>query len=151
MSQAIFGITALCITDLERSTRFSCDALGYRELTTTSPNGGALGVTARFLDLDGRALELVEFVNAPPAEQSEYPMGHTGLISHLAYNVADLAATEAAVIAAGGTIAEFTRNDMDLEGLGKCTIVYARDPDGIWIELISVDEAARRRYVGLDQ
>ncbi|MBB4632681.1 VOC family protein [Sphingosinicella soli] len=151
MSGTIFAITALCITDLERSTRFYCDALGYRALTTTRPDGGALGVSARFLDLDGRMLELVEFRDSPPPEKADFPVSRTGLISHLAYNVANLAETEAAVVAAGGTIAELTRSQMQLEGLGSCTIIYVRDPDGIWIELISVDEAARRRYVGLDQ
>ena len=146
---AIFGCVAILVTDLERSTRFYCDALGFTQRATTRPNGGASGVTARFVEKNGTVIELVELASPPPPDQSTQPMSRTGMLSHLAFNVADLAATEAAVTANGGTVLEGSRAAMQLEGLGPVEILYARDPDGIWIELLSVDEAARLRYGGL--
>ncbi len=145
----IFGCVAILVSDLERSTRFYCDALGFAERATTRPNGGASGVTARFVEKNGTVIELVELASPPPPDQSDRPMSRTGILSHLAFNVADLAQVAVAVVAKGGQILDQTRASLDLAGLGPVEIVYARDPDGIWIELLSVDEAARLRYGGL--
>jgi catechol 2,3-dioxygenase-like lactoylglutathione lyase family enzyme len=147
---SFFGVTAITVADLDRSTRFYRDALGFTERNTTSPGGGSFGVTARFLEKDGVVLEIVEFVSPPPAEGALQPMGRLGMLSHLAFNVGNLAEVEAAIQASGGTIVEPTRLSMELTGFGPVEIIYARDPDGIWIELISIDEAKRRRYVGID-
>jgi len=148
---AVYCITAISVSDIEKSTRFYNAAFGYRALKTTTPDNGAAGVTARFIELGGAVLELVEFRDPPPPEQTEVPMSRVGLLSHLAFNVDNLADTEAAIEAAGGSVAEATRMHMELAGLGQCEIVYARDPDGIWLELLSVDDARRRRYVGFTE
>jgi catechol 2,3-dioxygenase-like lactoylglutathione lyase family enzyme len=148
--RSFFGVMAITVANLDRSTRFYRDALGFTERNTTSPGGGSFGVTARFLEKDGVVLEIVEFASPPPSENSLQPMGRMGILSHLAFNVGSLAETEAAIVASGGAVVEPTRLSMELSGFGPVEIVYARDPDGIWIELISVDEATRRRYVGLD-
>jgi catechol 2,3-dioxygenase-like lactoylglutathione lyase family enzyme len=99
---AVYCITAISVSDVEKSTQFYNAAFGYRALKTTRPDNGAAGVTARFIELGGSVLELVEFRDPPPPEQTEFPMSRVGLLSHLAFNVNNLADTEAAVKAAGG-------------------------------------------------
>ena len=147
---SIFTVMAITVADLDRATRFYRDAFGFIERNTTRPNGGAAGVAARFIQKDATVIELVEFTTPLPPNRSELPMGQAGTVSHIVFNVADLRETEAAVLASGGTIVDSTRVAMELAGLGPVEIVYARDPDGAWIELCSIDEAARLRYGGLE-
>jgi catechol 2,3-dioxygenase-like lactoylglutathione lyase family enzyme len=80
---------------------------------------------------DGPTLEL--FAYDEHAEHSE-PTAHRLGFGHLAFRVDDVAATHAALLAAGGRrLGEIA--ETDVPGVGHLTVVYARDPEGNLLEL----------------
>ena len=137
--------TGLCVTDLERSTRFYVEGLDFRVVTDLHPPddpvagffglSGPLGLTVRFLERDDFVLELFAFSQAgsDTSTAGERTMRSPGL-THLAltYDDIDAAATQAA--AAGGAV---------MGNRIPGTAILVRDPDGIQIELLPTGFHAR--------
>ncbi len=85
------------------------------------PGGGDRGPTLEFFTLDGNVSENDRDVN------------RYGLM-HIAFNVDDIRATFAQVLAAGGRkLGEITF--ADVAGVGRAEFVYTRDPEGNVVEL----------------
>ncbi|MET0792400.1 MAG: VOC family protein [Polyangiaceae bacterium] len=116
---------AIICSDYARSKRFYCEVLGLRVVAETFREAR----NSYKLDLalpDGTQLELFSFPNPPP--RPSYPEA-CGL-RHLAFEVADVAAT-AAVLQARGVVVEPIRVD---QFTGRLFTFFA-DPDGLPLEL----------------
>ncbi len=79
----------------------------------------------------GPTLEIFQY--HPPQEAAPPPANRVGF-GHIAFAVADVEASRAAVIAAGGQPVG-TIESIVLEGAGRITWTYVRDPEGNLIEL----------------
>ncbi len=131
----------VCVSDLERSTRFYCEALGFERAESFEVGDefaglmelGSVRLASQFLRRDGLAVELLHFA-APPAEgeRSRRPMNRFGL-THLCVRVDDVDAVAGAIAAAGGAVHEHTRTTL---ADGQIDFVYCSDPDGTRLELM---------------
>jgi catechol 2,3-dioxygenase-like lactoylglutathione lyase family enzyme len=133
----------LCVTDLERSTRFYTEAFGFavaRELSV--PDGPTstllqvpppVGLTAVYLDLDGFTLELLHFDREGNDAWRPRTFTEPGL-THLSIGVADIPATCEKVEALGGEVLRAT----DVAGHA----ILVRDPDGQLLELLPTSAGA---------
>lgn len=118
--------TMVRVTDLERSRRFYCDALGLRELRRMDNEKGRF--TLVFLAAPGDDAAQVELT------YNWDPQNYTGgrNFGHLAYQVEDIYATCARLMQLGVTINRPPRD-------GR--MAFVRSPDQISIELLQRGEA----------
>jgi glyoxylase I family protein len=144
-----FSHVGVCCSDLDRSTRFYADVLGFRELFTVE-----LGPeVAATMEIDGRftsrmlargdlRLELLHWIE--PTAQGDgrrRPMDRLGM-THLCFRVDDvdeLGAMAAAAASAGGAVHGETRSVQDGLGVagGPVKMMYLTDPDGVRVEVMS--------------
>ena len=131
----------LCVRDLDRSLRFYRDLLGFRfehelqvagEPTDTLLRLHDTDLHAVYLTRDGVRIELLHYARPPLVERPERVMNELGL-THLSFRVADIAATLAALRAAGVAVLEDTMLRFPEVGAAAC---FVRDPDGQLIELV---------------
>jgi catechol 2,3-dioxygenase-like lactoylglutathione lyase family enzyme len=132
----------LCVADLERSLRFYCEGLGFREAGALDLAGEpsatllelpGVELRARFLERDGVRLELLQFP-APGARGDGTPraMNERGL-THLSFRVADLDAAVARLEALGGRALAHTRVENPKL---RVRAQFLADPDGARLELL---------------
>ena len=127
----------LCVTDPERSRAFYENVFGFTHRNDLEVDDGPtstllqlpvpVGLTAIYLTLGAFVLELIHFdrdANAPKRRRSFTEPG----LTHLSFNVTDLAAARARVRAHGGVVLD----DTELAGVA----VMVCDPDGQRLELI---------------
>ena len=142
----------ICVSDLERSTRFYRDLLGFvpeheleveGEPTDTLLRLRGTKLKAVYLARDGVRIELLHFASPPPPSRRERVMNEHGL-THLSFRVADLDAVLAGLRAAGERVLEDTVQRFPEFGSAAGFIV---DPDGQLIELVQApgDPAAPPR------
>jgi len=119
--------TMLRVGDLDRSVAFYRDVLGMRLLRTTDrpEQKYTLAFVGYGDEAAGAVLELTYNYGV-----DRYDLG--GGYGHVAIEVADAAATCAAVKAKGGTV---TREAGPVKG-GTTVIAFVQDPDGYKVELI---------------
>ncbi|HEU0171457.1 MAG TPA: VOC family protein [Acidimicrobiales bacterium] len=144
-----FSHVGVCCSDLDRSTRFYCDVLGFRELFTVElgPEVAAtMEIDGRFrsrmLARDDVRLELLHWLE--PEAQGDgmrRPMDRLG-VTHLCFrvdDVDDLGALVAAAEAAGGAVHPATHSVQDGMGEGGAPVktMYLTDPDGVRVEVMS--------------
>lgn len=125
----------LRVRDIEDSIRFF-EALGFTEAKRLTmpdkvaegllPLAPPIGFEAAYLRNDGFTLQLLTFAGHPAAEAPERSLVDAGL-THLSIAVDDIAATQSAVRAAGGTVVA------EPDGGFMCMV---RSPEGQLIELI---------------
>lgn len=142
-----FSHIGVCVTDLERSTRFYMEALGFvlshsvegRPPFDTLAELPGLKLSASFFKRDGVMIELL-YYHAPAAVGSteRRPMNQLGL-THLSFVVDDLAAVTDRIAKYGGTVLHPTRISSIIGDMIFCT-----DPDGVRIELWQKSDAAPR-------
>jgi catechol 2,3-dioxygenase-like lactoylglutathione lyase family enzyme len=135
----------LCVTDLERSTRFYCQALGFLRAKTTNLIGPpfeplfgveTLEAKMRYLLRDDIRLELLEFTApAPRIEDGPIPLYRQGL-AHLCFKVDDVDESAAAVERFGGTVYPESRVTKEFDDHFIDNLMCA-DPDGTPVELSS--------------
>lgn len=140
MSTALSHV-GVCVSDVERSTRFYCEALGF-EVAEAFDVGDEFGrlmeldsvqLRSQFLRREGLAIELLSFsVPEPGGSKERRPMTQFGL-THLCFRVDDVEAVAAAVVEHGGTVHENTRTTL---ADGVLDFVYCSDPDGVRLELM---------------
>ncbi len=132
----------ICVSDLERSLAFYCDALGFRELGSLDVSGEEAstllelpGVVLRavYLERDGTRIELLHYIEPGHCgEPKAGAMNRLGL-THLSLRVHDLAATLAALERAGARALPHTRIENPAFSAGAA---FVTDPDGTRIELV---------------
>lgn len=125
----------LRVRDLDTEKRFY-EALGFTEVKRLTlpdemaagllPLSPPIGFEAVYLENDGFILQLLTFAGHPAPEEPERSLVGAGL-THISLAVDDMAAAQAAVTSAGGTIIA------DPGGGFAC---MARDPEGQLIELV---------------
>ena len=140
-----FSHLGSCGTDLGRSVRFYCDALGFEPVASYRIGAEFSGLMeldgvdleSRMLRRDGVTIELLGY-RSPTAtgDGSRRPMNQVGL-THLSLRVDDVDAVAAAVEALGGSVVRTTRTTMGAPG-SQLDFVYCTDPDGIRIELMDL-------------
>jgi len=121
-----FYYAGIRVRDLKKSLDFYTDAVGMKVVNKgTMPHGG------KFVQLRGRgSKQTLELNWYPPGSRfySEYRVGDE--IDHLAFVVKDSGKAYRELISKGATPAVSPAES-------KGTEVYVKDPDGIWIELLS--------------
>ena len=146
MALETFSHVGLCVTELDRSTAFYRDVLGFRELFTMD-----LGPeVAATMEIDGRfrsrmlargdlRVELLQWLDPlPEGETSRRPMNRLGM-THLCFRVEDIDDLYELAERAGGTVHHDTLSVIEGAGPdgGPVKTVYLTDPDGIRIECMS--------------
>ena len=139
-----FSHFGICVSDLDRSLRFYCEALGFAPAMQhqVGPEFGTLmeidgvQVTSQFIRLEGLLVELL-YYQAPghmgPAERR--PVNQLGL-THLNFRVDDVDEAASRIKAHGGTVLDHTRTTFDPAAGFDADFVYCTDPDGTRIELM---------------
>lgn len=141
MALRTFSHVGICVRDLDRSTRFYVDVLGFAELFTmhfddelaaTMERAG--GFTSRMLRRDDVRIELLAWDGGRVVgDGSRRPMDRLGF-THLCFRVDD--ATELFEVArrAGGAAHPATATALGDTGV---EVVYLTDPDGTRIECMA--------------
>jgi lactoylglutathione lyase len=142
-----FSHVGVCCSDLERSTRFYVDVLGFRELFTME-FGDEVAKTmeidgirfeSRMLRRDDVRLELLHWLE-PEADgdRTRRRMTMFGM-THLCFRVDDVDDLAEAAERAGGNVHRITLSV--LEGMGvdgqPVKLLYLTDPDGVRIECMA--------------
>jgi predicted enzyme related to lactoylglutathione lyase len=146
MIQAEYVHTNIVAADWRRLARFYEEVFGCRpvppqrdlsgvwlEQSTGVPGARVQGLHLRLPGHGeaGPTLEIFQYNQAAPREGKA--INQPGL-AHLAFQVEDVAAAKAAVLAAGGgTVGEMVTTAV--RGVGTITFAYVRDPEGNIIEL----------------
>lgn len=138
----------MCVTDLERSLHFYCEALGFeheqprtygRELgRLLELENVALSIKCAFIHRRGVRIELLHFLQPEctlPAQQRRL-FGAAGL-THLSLLVPDLDAVVESVERLGGQVLEHTCSQLEFGPGQDFDALFCRDPDGTLIELLS--------------
>jgi glyoxylase I family protein len=142
-----FSHMGICVSDLERSTRFYTDVLGFHEVFTMTL-GDEFAATmeiddcrfeSRLLARDDLRVELLHWL-APntDGDGTRRPMNLLGM-THLCFRVDEIDDLYDAAIRAGGAVHPETLSVVERPGAGGAPIktVYLTDPDGTRIECIS--------------
>lgn len=126
-------MVAVSVKDLKAETDFFVDKLGFKLAKDVSVGGGR--VFFRWLELGNERLELIY---SPTAVDSNpvrgKPTAHAGLhgFTHFTMETTDLAATKAALLAKGVTLAVDITEVKDL----RIKAIYVTDPEGNAVEII---------------
>jgi len=140
-----FSHFGICVSDLECSLRFYCEALGFEKAESHAIGSefAALmdlpdvAVTSQFIRKGTTAIELLAFSDPTPfGDRQRRAVNQLGL-THLSFRVTDVAATVAKVIALGGSVVESSRTTLDFGGT-PLEFVYCTDPDGVRVELMDL-------------
>jgi catechol 2,3-dioxygenase-like lactoylglutathione lyase family enzyme len=144
---AILAHVGICVSDLERSLRFYCEALGF-----VAADAHDVGDTfARLMELEhvelrsqflrgpgGERIELLAFrAPAIDGERRRRPLNRLGL-THLCFRVRDVGEVAERIRRLGGEVHDQTRTSLGAPGRAP-DFVYCSDPDGVRIELMRLD------------
>jgi catechol 2,3-dioxygenase-like lactoylglutathione lyase family enzyme len=143
--ESTFSHFGICVSDLERSLAFYCDALGFEKAESHSIGREFaplmdlenVAVTSQFIRKGTTTIELLGFDDpAPYGDRVRRPLNQLGL-THLSFRVGDLEGAAAKVVERGGAVVESSRTTIDL-GDTSLKFVYCTDPDGVRIELMDL-------------
>ena len=141
-----FSHIGICVRDLDRSTAFYVDVLGFSPLYALDLTGNEVAATMEqeggfrstmLLRGDVR-LELLQWIDVPMSGSGERkPMTQLGF-THLSFRVDDIDELTGAVRAAGGEVFEHTLSVLGDPGgdAAPTKLIYLTDPDGTRIELM---------------
>lgn len=130
---------AICVSDLERSTAFYTNALGFSLLREIGELGAPFD---QLVELPGNKLqvkqlscgdvriELVTYTGGVSGDALPHPMNRLGF-THMTLVSQDMESTLKAIVEYGGNILEQSRVDTDYG-----PIVFCVDPDGTRIEIM---------------
>ena len=139
----------IVVSDIEASAAFYTQALGLRRGFERILEGpwietlsGLSGVRARGLVRDspagGARLELRQYESPTPLEMKNHGCPNALGVRHLAWAVDDVDAAVARLRKAGAEIlSEPVEVPFEVAGLGRKRLCYARDPDGVLLEVAS--------------
>ncbi len=144
-NEPVFSHFGICVTDLERSLAFYCEALGFEKAESHEIGSEfaalmdlpEVDVTSQFIRRGPTAIELLAFREPSPfGERVRRAVNQLGL-THLSFRVRDVAAAAARVVEFGGAVVESSRTVIDLGGTAL-EFVYCTDPDGVRVELMDL-------------
>ncbi len=128
------------VADLEEAIIFYTDVLGLNLVERRERDGGPIsqlldydGTHIKVADVvapDGRGIELIHYLNPPPASRPTEERSVLGA-SHIAFNVDDMDATFSRLTGNGAR----GLNPPVEVAAGK-QVCYLQDPYGNWLELI---------------
>jgi catechol 2,3-dioxygenase-like lactoylglutathione lyase family enzyme len=137
-----FSHTGICVSDIERSTAFYRDVLGFTqhhgmhlegEPTATLVRIPDVALDVVYLERDGTVIELLgfpELVESRDALPRE--LNRKGL-THLSFNVSDMQDLLSRIEDGGGSVMSETQ----LGSFGDPVVaIFVTDPDGTLIELV---------------
>jgi len=146
MAPQTFSHLGICVSDLNRSTTFYEDVLGFRQLFTME-----LGPeVAATMEIDGRfrsrmlargdvRIELLQWLDpVAQGDRSRRPMDRLGM-THLCFRVENIDDLYAVAERSGGHVHRGTLSVIDGAGVGGGPVetVYLTDPDGVRIECMA--------------
>ncbi len=140
-----FSHFGICVSDLERSLTFYCEALGFEKAESHEIGSefAALmdlpdvAVTSQFIRRGPTSIELLAFREPRPfGDQTRRAVNQLGL-THLSFRVDDVPTAAARVVEFGGSIVESSRTTIDLGG-ASLEFLYCTDPDGVRVELMDL-------------
>ena len=142
LSFSHFGI---CVSDLDRSLRFYCGALGFEKAESheIGPEFARLmdlddvSVTSQFIRRGPTAIELLAFHEPAPEGDGARRAVHQLGLTHLSFRVQDLEATLQRISELGGAVVDSSRTTIDFGGT-PLRFVYCTDPDGVRVELMDL-------------
>jgi lactoylglutathione lyase len=145
MAPTTFSHFGICVSDLDRSLRFYCEALGFERAETHEIGQEfarlmefeEVALTSHFIRRGETAIELLSF--ATPSTEGEpvrRPVNRLGL-THLSFRVEDVQAVAKRIAELGGEVIEHTRTTMEF-GDVALEFIYCTDPDGVRIELMDL-------------
>jgi catechol 2,3-dioxygenase-like lactoylglutathione lyase family enzyme len=141
-----FSHFGICVSDLERSLRFYCEALGFEQAESHEIGTDFarlmefpdVAVTSQFIRKGTTAIELLAFSEpAPFGDGVRRAVNQLGL-THLSFRVADVDAVAAKVVELGGSVVDVSRTTIDFGGV-PLEFVYCTDPDGVRVELMDLE------------
>jgi glyoxylase I family protein len=142
-----FSHVGVCCSDLERSTRFYVDVLGFSELFTMEM-GDEVAATmerdgirfeSRMLRRGDLRLELLHWLE-PEASGTRTRREMTAFgMTHLCFRVDDIEDLVEAAEKAGGQAHRHTLSELPGAGVGgqSVKLLYLTDPDGVRIECMA--------------
>lgn len=134
---------AMAVADLEASTRFYTEGLGFEpgpsfesgdEVAAASEVEPPVAMTAQYLTKDGFRLELMGWRSPTVQGTASRHRNQRGL-THLSFEVDDIASTEARLVELGGSAIPGAGLHLD-GGPVTISVVFLSDPDGSRIELL---------------
>lgn len=134
----------LCVADIEASQRFYCEGLGFElaegydigdEVAHTLEVPTGVVLRSQMIQRDGFKIELLGWTSPAVHGTPSTQRNQLGL-THLSFNVVDMAAVEARLVELGGTVVESTRTRMDFPDGGYMALLFLADPDGTRVELM---------------
>ena len=141
-----FSHIGICVRDLERSTRFYTDVLGFEELFSVDFDGQFAATmerdgrfTSRMLRRDDLRVELVCWADGrATGSGTRRAMNAVGL-THLAFRVDDVGELNEMARRAGGDAWPETLSSVEGLGVGGGPVqsLYLTDPDGTRIECVA--------------
>lgn len=140
MALQSFSHLGVCVSDLERSTRFYTEVLGFRvlfsvdfesELGATMEVDGAF--TSRMLARDDVRVELLHWRDRAVDGDGERRAMTARGVTHLAFRVDAIDDLFELAESRGGRAYPATRTDLG----GGVEVVYLTDPDGVRIECMA--------------
>jgi catechol 2,3-dioxygenase-like lactoylglutathione lyase family enzyme len=135
--------SGLCVSDLAVSLRFYTEGLGFEvaegydvgdEVADTLEVPHGVELRSQMIVKDGTKIELLGWTSPPTHGTPSQARNQLGL-THLSFEVEDLPAVEAALVALGATVIETTRTHIDM-GVATLDLLFLADPDGTRIELM---------------
>ena len=138
--------TVISVSDLDRSTKFYCEGLGFKEGPSsgvqTAEEGSEIAkmmtlpsakFQSRLLQRPDGALEMIQFYQPAPHGQGEPKPSNVGLRG-LLFNCPDAAVAAARLVELGGTLIYGGKDG----GTGAYPSYFVYDPDGVRIQLLSI-------------
>lgn len=143
MATVRFSHSGLCVSDLDVSLRFYTEGLGFDvaegydvgdEVAATLEVPLGVQLRSQMIVKDGTKIELLGWTSPAVHGAPSQTRNHLGL-THLSFEVEDMPAIEARLVALGATVIESTRTHIDM-GSATLDLLFLADPDGTRIELM---------------
>jgi catechol 2,3-dioxygenase-like lactoylglutathione lyase family enzyme len=140
-----FSHFGICVSDLDRSLRFYCEALGFERAESHAIGSEFAGlmdlpdvaVTSQFIRKGTTAIELLAFAEPAPFGERQRRAVHQLGLTHLSFRVDDVEAVAARVVELGGEVVRSSHTVIDFGGQ-PLTFVCCTDPDGVRVELMDL-------------